>query len=65
MTSDPLEALSARQKALYWLIVAEATSLDERMMLAPTLARKIRATMPDVIAVREVLLSGYAREQRS
>lgn len=58
MTGD----LTDRQRALYWLTRAEASSIDERLMLVPTLAKQIRATMPDVIAVREVLLGSHTPE---
>jgi hypothetical protein len=51
-------ALSDRQRALYWLTLAEATSLDERLMLVSVLARLIRATPLDALAVREALLDG-------
>jgi hypothetical protein len=50
--------LSDRQRALYWLTLAEAASMDERLMLVSVLARLIRATPLDAATVREALLGG-------
>ena len=51
--------LTARQRALYWLVLAEAPSLDEQLMIVSTLARQIRATQVDALAVREILLDPF------
>ena len=48
--------LSTRQRALYWLTLAEAQNIDDRLMLVSVLVRQIRGTALDVIAVREALL---------
>lgn len=62
MTRDPLDELTDRQRALYWLVRAEASSIDERLMIISTCARRIGATVVDVIPVREALLIGNLRE---
>jgi hypothetical protein len=51
-----VDTLTDRQRALYWLTLAEAHSIDERIMMVPVLARQIRATPLDALAVRETLL---------
>ena len=66
MTADRPERLGEltnRQRALYWFTLAEASSIDEQLMIVSVLARQIRASMPDVIAVREVLLSTVESER--
>lgn len=53
--------LTNRQLALYFLVLAEATSLDERLMMVSTLAKQIRATAYDALVVREALVADLDR----
>jgi hypothetical protein len=57
-----MDELTNGQRALYWLTLAEASNIDEQMMLVPMLAKQIRGTIVDVIEVREALLSGHSGE---
>jgi hypothetical protein len=54
-----LDALTDRQRALYWLTLAEAGAfVHDRLMLVSVLARSIHATPTDALAVREILMGG-------
>lgn len=67
IVAHPTDELNDRQLALFYLARAEATSIDERLMLVPMLAKQIRASALDALTVREALLAdaGHTAEAGS